>query len=188
MNLKTNKVDLGTMVGLLLLSLIIKSTAMNTTTEDVNPFNKLLSSEGDINYSTGTVSFPNNLYTMPGRNGLDYKLRLLYSSNVFTRVKARNDISPTSWVGLGWSLTVGAITCDHKNTANLEDDEYFYISSEGYSSRIITKNVGGTIEYYIEQQPYILIKSVTTHPIGSQNIHSIFFVGEIQCKKGIFTS
>jgi len=33
-----------------------------------------------------------------------------------------------------------------------------------------------------------LILSVTTHPIGSQNIHSIFFVGEIQCKKGIFTS
>jgi len=160
MGLSTKKMNLSYFTIFIILLMGVGSKAINTTTEDVNPFSKLLSSEGDINYSTGTVSFPSNLYTMPGRNGLDYKLRLVYSSNVFTRVKARNDISPTSWVGLGWSLTVGSITCDHKNTANLEDDEYFYASSEGYSSRILTKNVGGTIEYYIEQQPYILIKCI----------------------------
>jgi len=61
---------------------------------------------GTVNLSTGSVSFPITLASLPGRNGLDFNLSLQYSSaGIRETVDTWTREAPTGILGLGWSFT-----------------------------------------------------------------------------------
>jgi hypothetical protein len=124
-----------------------QSYAVQSSSEQVNPFNKLMDPSDGINKFSGDVAFTEPLYTLKGFNGLDISVNLKYSSNVYTNVRARNDIAPTGWLGLGWQLNYGSIICDHKNTKTSVDDEFTYVSPEGVGQKIV-RNRWMKVEYY----------------------------------------
>lgn len=122
-----------------------------TSTEAINPFNQFAKSSEGVNLYSGDAYVPLKLHTLAGRSGMDVNLELVYSSNVFMNVLARNDKAPTDWLGLGWRLKVGAtIVADHMNTTSLEDDEWVYTSAEGVTGRILKAGV----RYFLEKEPY----------------------------------
>ena len=126
---------------------------VSTTTEAVNPFNEFMQPNGGVNLFSGDVAFPLEILNLPGRNNMDISITLRYSSNIYNQVRGKNDISPTSWVGLGWAFGFGSITCDHKNTMTLTDDEYYWVSADGVRKEII--------ENYIEDNPYWKVEKIT---------------------------
>lgn len=146
--------------------------AFNTFTEKVNPFNKFLNPIEGVDLYSGTVAFTKTLYTMEGRNGLNIGINLDYSSNIYMVARSRNDKNPTSWVGLGWNLSYGSISCEHKGTENPADDDYFWVSPEGYKRRIYVEFVLDPTSHYpqkdendialgkiqIEDMPYLKVK------------------------------
>jgi hypothetical protein len=144
---------IGTLVGHSLF-------AAGTTSETVNPFNEFMTPKGGVNMVSGQVAFPYTLYTLRSANGMTRPLTLSYSSNIELNVKARNDVSPTTWVGLGWTFGFGAIKVDHNGTVDKTDDSYEWISDEGISERIIVQyRVGAntTPKYYLEKHPYMKV-------------------------------
>lgn len=104
--------------------------AFQSSTEYVNPFNKYLSTQNGVNLYTGSgyTSFPLS-------TGIP--LSLSYSSNVTDNARAINKIAPTGWCGLGWQLGFGSISCDHKGTATVADDDYMWISPQGVPSKLL---------------------------------------------------
>ena len=133
----------------------------------LNPFNKFMNPTDGVDLYSGTVAFTKTLYEMKGRNGLDIGINMRYSSNVYLNARAKNDKAPTSWLGLGWTLNYGAIKRDHKGTTHNADDEYSWISPEGYSKKLFIEfdmNSDGTIvnpsepKCCIEDNPYIKVK------------------------------
>ena len=110
--------------------------AVEVFDEGVNPFNQFMNPENGVDLYSGSASFEELLYTLTGRGGMNVPIKLRYSSNVHLNARARNDEAPTSWVGLGWQLSYGAIKCDHKGTITHNDDEYTYVSPEGVYSKI----------------------------------------------------
>ena len=102
--------------------------SFQSTTQSVNPFNKFMSPQNDVNLYTGTGNV-----TVP----LNIPLSLSYSSNVTDNARSSNEFSQTSWCGLGWQLSSGSIIRDHKGTAPVADDDYFWISPEGVHSKLL---------------------------------------------------
>src|SRR5699024_2832480 len=104
-------------------------------TFNLNPDN-LGALENSVNLFTGHVSFPMNLVTLPGRGGLSISVNLLYNSaGISDQVEKWNLEAPTSVVGLGWSLEIPKIVCDHKQTGARADDA-FYLVENGQSVRL----------------------------------------------------
>lgn len=105
-------------------------------TFNLNPDN-LGALENSVNLFTGQVSFPMNLVSLPGRGGLDVSVNLLYNSG---GVPYQSDIwnveAPTSVVGLGWTMDIPKIVCDHKQTGARADDD-FYVVENGQSVKLI---------------------------------------------------
>ncbi|MFH1106563.1 MAG: hypothetical protein V1787_01570 [Candidatus Micrarchaeota archaeon] len=62
-------------------------------------------SSNGVNLHTGDMGLDVPLFTVPGRGGLDYPISLHYSAGILVDQQA----SP---IGLGWSLSTGAITRD----------------------------------------------------------------------------
>lgn len=151
-------------ITIMLLCSISGLYAFKTYTENVNPFNRFLNPVDGVDLYSGTVAFTKTLYTMKGRNGLDIGVNLKYSSNVYLQARTRNDKSPTSWLGLGWSLSYGSIKCNHKNTANPADDEFTWVSPEGYTRRLFVEfeidldnKPNGSVTCYMEEMPYLKV-------------------------------
>jgi hypothetical protein len=141
--------------------LIFPLFAAGTTSESVNPFNEFMAPQGGVNLSSGEVAFPYSLYSLKAQKGMSLPITLSYSSNIELNVKARNDIAPTTWVGLGWSFGFGSIKVNHNGTVNLSDDTYEWISAEGVSEQIIVQQVKGVNtkpRYYLEKRPYWLVQ------------------------------
>jgi len=60
---------------------------------------------GTVNLSTGSVSFPISLASLPGRNGLNFDLSIYYSSGgIREAVETWTQDAPTGVLGLGWSF------------------------------------------------------------------------------------
>lgn len=60
---------------------------------------------GTVNLSTGSVSFPLTLASLPGRNGLDFNLSIQYSSMGIREIVDTWTVeTPTGVIGLGWSF------------------------------------------------------------------------------------
>jgi hypothetical protein len=81
-----------------------------------------------VNLVTGNVSFPVNLLSLPGRNGLDFDLAIVYNSNVRHVVDTWNFEAPTSVLGLGWSFIQDQIVRNTRGTGSTLDDTYFLVS------------------------------------------------------------
>ena len=92
---------------------------------------------GDIvNLFQGSLSFPLEILTLPGRNGLECKVNLLYQSHVQDSVEQWNLDFPTDTVGVGWSLPYERIEISPKANGSRLDDEY-YLISQGQTNRLI---------------------------------------------------
>ena len=81
-----------------------------------------------VNLVTGNVSFPINLVSLPGRNGLNFDLPILYNSNVRQVVDTWNFEAPTGILGLGWSFIQDQIVRNTRGTGSTLDDTYFLAS------------------------------------------------------------
>ncbi len=141
----------GAAIALLFLQNLTYPQGAATSSESNNPFNQFSNSNGGVNLYSGDVYLPQQLFTLPGRNGMDVDLSLSYSSNIYLDVLARNDKAPTGWLGLGWELKLGGkIYTDHNNTVTPSDDKYYYTSPEGITQRIYENNGS----YFLEREPY----------------------------------
>jgi hypothetical protein len=85
---------------------------------------------------TGDVSFPVSLATMGA-----IEVQLQYNSNIHKQLRGDNNVTPTGWVGLGWTMEVGSIVAEINNTPEVWDDKYFYQDKDG-SSEIIQTTEG----------------------------------------------
>ena len=90
----------------------------------------------NVSLYTGDLTFPVALATVGG-----VEVKLQYNSNIFKRVRSDNRLSPSGWVGMGWSLNLGSIHAEISNTADVWDDHYYYSDGDG-SSEIVQLSTG----------------------------------------------
>ncbi len=95
-----------------------------------------LASGNIVNLFRGNLSFPIEVLSLPGRNGLDCKVNLLYQSNVQYSVDKWNLDYPTGIVGLGWSLPYEQIVISSKSNGSTLDDDY-YLITQGQTQQLI---------------------------------------------------
>jgi hypothetical protein len=95
-----------------------------------------------VNLFTGDVALPIPLISLPGRNGLDIQVGITYTSQVQHTVNIWNLEAPTGVLGLGWSMDLPKIVCDHKQTGTRIDDEYYLI--EGGVSNKLVRTISGS--------------------------------------------
>jgi len=88
-------------------------------------------SDKNVNLATGDVSFPVNLASLPGRNGLSFDLNLFYTSNVKNIVDTWNLEAPTGLAGLGWALSMDKIIRNSNATGTFEDDDFYLVDESG---------------------------------------------------------
>lgn len=112
--------------------LVLCSVVFSQSVETGDAFNKYMSPDGGINPLSGTVGFRVPLATLSA-GGVSTSFALNYSGNVSQNVKNRNDISPTGWVGLGWSMGFARIVSENNRSMSLLDDFYYLITAEGGS-------------------------------------------------------
>jgi RHS repeat-associated protein len=78
-----------------------------------------------VNQYTGEATFPLELASIPGRNGLDVRVTAVYGAGVRTRAGTWNLDAPTGVLGLGWSLPLHRITAVLNGTGSRDDDAFF---------------------------------------------------------------
>ncbi len=92
----------------------------------------------NVNLATGDVSFPVNLATLPGRNGLGFGINLFYTSNVKNIVDSWNLETPTGMAGLGWTLARDKIIRNTNGTGTFEDDDFYLLDQSGLNHFVQT--------------------------------------------------
>lgn len=105
-----------------------------------NPINSIGAAQNTVNLFTGDVSLPVELVSFSSRDGLGVSVNISYSSNVQNQVDTWNLDAPTGILGLGWSMDIPKIVCDHKSTGTREDDTY-YLLEGGTSNRLIRSGI-----------------------------------------------
>jgi YD repeat-containing protein len=75
-------------------------------------------SQGEASYS-GDLGLSIPLLTVPGGHGHDFEIKINYNSNITQRQNA-------SWVGLGWSLDLGAV---QRSVIGRADDQKLYLDN-----------------------------------------------------------
>ncbi|MFL5384869.1 MAG: RHS repeat-associated core domain-containing protein [Longimicrobiaceae bacterium] len=78
-----------------------------------------------VNLYTGEATFPLELASIPGRNGLDVRVTAVYGANVRTRAGTWNLDAPTGVLGLGWTLPLQRVTAVLNATGSRADDAFF---------------------------------------------------------------
>ncbi|HET7462056.1 MAG TPA: hypothetical protein VFJ82_12445, partial [Longimicrobium sp.] len=78
-----------------------------------------------VNLYTGEATFPLELGTIPGRNGLDVRVTAVYGANVRTPAGTWNLDAPTGVLGLGWTLPLQRVTAVLNATGTRADDAFF---------------------------------------------------------------
>ncbi|HEX9896680.1 MAG TPA: hypothetical protein VGA85_03360 [Dehalococcoidales bacterium] len=104
-----------------------------------------------ISLSSGTATFSYPFELPPGPGGFQPKLELSYNSGSVDEMKNKQSVG--SWVGIGWSLHLGRISCDlttkqyflDLNGASYQifstDGLNFYTNPEGYQTLCKTHNL-----------------------------------------------
>lgn len=114
-------------------------------------YNQIGVAGGGINLFTGDASL-----SIP----IDI-LNLTYGGNVYKILASPNDRIQSSWVGTGWTLTMGYISAVQNNTVELGDDTYYIVTEDGVSGEL--KQIGGTgNEFYFEDYKYWKIERITS--------------------------
>ncbi len=119
-------------------------------------FNKYSTeAEEGVNLFSGTSALNRKLVTLTSGN-VSAAVELNYLGNVGEVVMNKNDIAPTSWVGLGWSLGHAKIVSDNSGTMWLGDDSYYLVTSSGVKYKILKsgKNSDDSDKWWIESLPY----------------------------------
>ena len=129
------------------------SVVLSQSVETGDVFNKYMSPDGGINPLSGTVSFSVPLATLSA-GGVSTSFALNYSGNVSQSVKNRNDLSSTSWVGLGWSMGFAKIVSENNHSMSLLDDFYYLVTAEGIRYKLIYEGD----RWWIEGLPYWLVE------------------------------
>ncbi len=122
-------------------------------------FNKYSAeAEEGVNLFSGTSALNRKLVTITSGN-VSAAVELNYLGNVGEVVLNKNDIAPTSWVGLGWSLGHAKIISENSGTMWLGDDSYYLISASGVKYRILKsgKNSDNSDRWWIESLPYWIV-------------------------------
>ncbi len=81
-----------------------------------------------VNLFRGDLNFPMDLITLPGRNGLDAKVTILYESNVAEQAQRWNFDGATGILGLGWNLALDRIIADVTTAGTVANPAYFLMS------------------------------------------------------------
>ncbi len=82
------------------------------------------SQNNSVNLYTGQHTESFSLISVPGKNGLGVSLSLDYNGSVSSVAKSENRKAQASPFGLGFSLGLESIICEHNGTTTLEDDKY----------------------------------------------------------------
>jgi hypothetical protein len=78
---------------------------------------------------------------------------LQYSGDMAIKAVTRNEVSPVSWVGLGWKFGIPSISVANNNTVDINDDRWFFNDGFDNISEIIRVNQGGNDKYYLKDSP-----------------------------------
>lgn len=123
-------------------------------------FNKYSTgAEEGVDLFSGTSSLNRKLVTISSGNA-SAAVELNYFGNVSEVVQNKNDIAPTSWVGLGWSLGHAKIVSENSGTMWIGDDSFFLVTSSGVKYKIFKsgKNKNNSDKWWIESLPYWTVK------------------------------
>ncbi len=135
------------LIAIILISAVV---ALGQSAETGNPFNKYMSPEGGVNPMSGTVALSKSLASISSGDA-QALFTMNYSGNVTQPVNNRNDIAPTGWLGLGWSMGFAKIVSDHNGSMALDDDTYYLQTAEGTQHKLIKDNSG---KWWITGLPY----------------------------------
>ncbi|MCA6399388.1 MAG: hypothetical protein IM588_11410 [Cytophagales bacterium] len=137
--------------------------------------------ENSINAFTGQVQFSIPIMSIGSQGSLSYPVSASYSSaGMENMVSTWNRESPTSVLGLGWSMSTPRIIADHKGTGTRKDDEFFLVeggatfpllAADIYGSSYYTENyTNWKIDYNEQPETWIITKEDgTTFIYGDQN-------------------
>lgn len=85
---------------------------------------------------TGQALLTHNLVSRPGRNGLDLRFDIFYSSSVRKNAETWNLEAPTGVLGLGWLSPFDMIFADINITGTRSDDDFFILAN-GNINRLV---------------------------------------------------
>ncbi|AIM37594.1 hypothetical protein KO02_13555 [Sphingobacterium sp. ML3W] len=145
-----------------------ETPALHSFEFDKTAIGKIKSS---VNKFRGCVSMPLDLLTLPGPEGLDVKLSVLYSSNVKNNLNTWNTESPTGVLGIGWQMPIEMITVDKGGSGSVINDTYYLVSGGSANPMVkIGETVDGnwifqlrnfefwSVQYNPFQQVWVIIK------------------------------
>ena len=90
---------------------------------------------------------------------VNYNLNLNYDGKSALKVgQETNKYSPTSILGVGWSLAQSKIIVDNKNTATREDDEFFLADGSSSSKLFCIGKNNNVWEFKTEKYENFIIK------------------------------
>lgn len=141
--------------------------------------------EEGVNLFSGTSSLNRNLITISSGR-VSASVELNYFGNVSEAVANKNDIAPTSWVGLGWSLGYARIVSEDAGTMWMGDDSYFLETSSGLKYKILKsgKNADNSDKWWIESLPYWSVKPFIENVQFGNNNYDIVVGWEVRDDAG----
>jgi RHS repeat-associated protein len=110
---------------------------------------RIMASQVDLQSGTGTFSYPLDLPVAPG--GFQPKLSLSYNSGSADEMKSQMAVA--SWVGIGWSCSLGQISYDDSTSK-------YYLDLNGVSYQLISSD--GT-NYHTNPESYYKISRDTAN-------------------------
>lgn len=130
--------------------------------------------EEGINLFSGTSSLNRKLVTLSSGR-VSAAVELNYFGNVSKAVVNKNDIAPTSWVGLGWSLGHAKIISENAGTMWMGDDSYYLLTSSGLKYKILKsgKDTDNSDKWWIESLPYWSVKPIIKNVQFEKNNYDI---------------
>jgi RHS repeat-associated protein len=115
--------------------------------EQANPLQvgpgRVMATQVNLHSGTATYSYP--LEMPPGPGGFQPSLSLTHNSGSVDEMKNKQSVG--SWVGIGWSLHLGRISCD------LENDEYS-LDLNGASYKLVSND---DVNYHTNPDQYFKI-------------------------------
>jgi hypothetical protein len=110
---------------------------------------RIMASNVDLHSGAATYSYP--LELPPGPGGFQPSLTLSYNSGSVDEMKNKRDVG--SWVGIGWSMSIGSIAYDSTNRK-------YYLNISGISTPLINTSIN---EYHTNPEQYYKITRFTNH-------------------------
>jgi hypothetical protein len=103
-----------------------------------------LMNNGFVNLATGLPQYQVPLYRIYTKSHQFYfDLNMYYDGNVQYRRDMSNEYANVGSAGLGWHIGASYILVNHKGTRSMQDDEYYFVFSNGSMSKMIPENTNG---------------------------------------------